>query len=653
MLNHFKNNITVYLYAVIALILEITTNIILYHNPLIYKPWYALSLLAIIILILILLNKGIVRYYICCSLIAIQGVINIASVIIFDMTGTLFDFGMFTLRNDAMSILEKIPMNFTYLFVLLILFSLYLIFVKDLAKKEEHHNNRYKIIVSSILLVSVLSANVYMTISINSTNISYMDRLYTSGDYYRTYGATSNFINQMYKGLLFSDIEEKPSEEIDDFIYKNISTPTEYFGISEGNNVVTILVESFEWFSFIQDSTSYPNGLYGLTQDDINYLFPNLTNFYNNSVKMVNNHQREKTDISENLSIIGSYPSDVYINYAYPNNTNAQTIPSILESIDSDIQTYSFHNNYQTFYNRENSILALGFDKFYGIEDMLELNTDTNNPVITNYSSIGEANLDSEMVEACKDLMFPTDKRFYTYITTLTMHGMYTERENLTRWFQKLDSINVLPKSDNVNDMKNDFRNYVAAVMEFDYALGLIVEDLTNKGLMDNTTIVIFGDHNAYYEGLTNYVKDIYNYDVDNYTNLYRTPLMIYDKNLEPQTITKFTTVSDIVPTIFDLLGIKYYSNLYFGNPIFSNEETLIYSRAYNEFLTDKIYFYNLNNIYYRADGVTDEYLDIIIEKCLKTLEKIDYITNIFYQDYFANEDNYSKFISNMNKINN
>lgn len=651
MINHLKNNITIYLYIFISIILELTTNIIIYHNPLIYKPWFGLTLLLSITFILFMIKKGFVRYVFASIFMIVQGIINLACVIIYDMTGTLFDFSMFTLRNDAMSILEKIPMNFTYLYIFFILFSLYLIFVKDLSKKEIHHNYKFKYIINSLLLLTTVTSNIFLTFSINNKTVDYKDRLYNSGDNYRTYGATSNFINQLYKGLIFNEVEEKESAVIDSFIYDQVSKDSKYFGISKGNNVVTILVESFEWFSFIQDLKNYPNGLNGLTEENIEYLFPNLTKFYNNSVKMVNNYSREKTDISENLSLIGSYPRDVYINYEYPNNTVAYTIPAILESMDSDIQTISFHNNSQTFYNRENSILALGFDEFYGFEDMLKLNSQ-DDEIIKNYSTSGEANLDSEMIERCKDIMFPTDKRFYTYITTLTMHGMYTERKNLSRWREKIDSINVLTKSDNDNDMKNDFRNYISAVMEFDYALGLIIEDLTNKGLMDNTTIVIFGDHNAYYEGLTNYVKDIYNYDHDNYNNLYRTPLMIYDSNINAQTIDKFTTIYDMVPTILDLLGIRHYSNLYYGNSVFNDEESILYSRAYDIFLTDEVYFSNFKNIYYQTENVDNNYMDMLENKALIVLEKLDYITSIFAYDYFKDEDNYNKFISKMNEIN-
>ena len=652
MLNHLKNNISIYLYIVIAVILELTTNVIIYRTPFIYNPWLALTFLSIICLIMSLIKKGVVRYYIASTFIIIQGIINLACTILYDMTGTLFDFSMFTLRNDAMSILEKIPMNFTYLYIFTLVSSLYLIFVKDLSKKEAHSNNKVKTIVTSISLVAIIITNAYLTISINDVNIDYKDRLYTEGDNYLSYGATSNFINEMYKGLVFNDINHITSSKIDSFIYESTNDETEYFGISKDNNLVTILVESFEWFSFIQDLENYPNGLNNLTEENIEYLFPNLTNFYDNSVVMTNNYAREKTDISENLSLIGSYPSDVYINYAYPDNTIAYSLPSILEALNDEIQTASFHNNYESFYNRYNYIPNVGFDAFYGVEDMLELNEDENNPTITHYSINGEANLDSEMIETCKDIMFPTDTKFYTYITTLTMHGMYTERENLTRWYEKMDSINVLEKSLDETDMKNDFRNYVAAVMEFDHALGLIMEDLTNKGLLENTTIVLFGDHNAYYEGLTNYVKNIYSNNHENYTNLFRTPLMIYDKNLTPREITKFTTIYDIVPTILDLFGINYYNNIYYGNPIFGNNESIIYSRAYDVFLTDKIYFSNLSRITYKDKTVDDEYLDMIENKALQILEKIDYVTNIFYEDYFGNSENYNKYINNLKSIN-
>ena len=613
-----KNNISLILYVVIAIILETLTNILVCGNPFILSPWFAISLLVLIVTLLSFIKKGIIRYYVASSLILVQGVLNLFCVILYDMTGTLFDYGMFNLRNDGMGILESIPMNFTYLYIFMILLSGYFMFVKKYANKENHPKVKWLNVISYTLIFTMACTNVFCIFKINNKNVSYKDRLYTTGNNYQRYGATSNFINQIYKGVFFSSIEEMDEETIDNYIYSNISSPTEYFGVSEGNNLVTILAESLEWTAFIYDKENYPNGLYDITQEQIDYLFPNLTYFYNNGVSLTNNYAREKTDISENLSIIGSYPTDVYINYDYPTNTNPFTVPNILKSSDNSIQTYSFHNGYASYYNRSESLKSLGFDKFYGMEDMFELSDSYDTPTMYDHAGDGERNLDSEMIITCKDLMFPTDTRFNTYITSITMHVMYYERDNLKKWYDKIDSINVLPKSSDEN--KNAFRNYVAAVMEFDYALGIIIEDLTKKNLLDNTTIVIFGDHNTYYQGLSNYVKNIYNYNDENYTNLYRTPMIILDSNLESQKITKFTTIYDVVPTILDLFGFKYYTNMYYGTSIFSDEESILYSRAYDIFLTDKIYFSSLTNILYKDKSVTDEYINQIETKSLTVL---------------------------------
>ncbi len=652
MKSFLKNNISIIGYLLITVFLELYTNFIICGNIIIEKPWIFITLVLFITSVLYLIRKGIIRYYLASFIILVQGVINLFCIILYDMTGTLFDFGMFNLRNDGMSILENIPMNFNYFYVFMILLSGYFIFMRSLSKKETRKNSLSINVINYVLIFSLLLSNIIYIVSINDKKVDYSERLYENGNNYQKYGTTSNFVNELYKGLVFSETEYMSSSKIDSFIYKNVSTPTSYFGKLENNNLVTILVESLEWTSFIMDPEKYPNGLYDLTQDEINYLFPNLTSFYNNGVSLVNNYTREKTDISESESIIGSYPTGVYINYDYPNNTNPFTIANSLKNSDPNIKTSYFHNGFSTYYNRNTVIPSYGFDNYYGLSEMLEISDSYSSPTMIDHTKNGERNLDSEMIITCKDLMFPTDTRFSTYITSITMHGMYYERENLKKWYDKLDSIGALPKSED-DEMKNTFRNYVAATMEFDYALGLIIEDLTNKDLIDNTTIVIFGDHNTYYQGLSNYVKNIYGYESENYTELYRTPLIILDSKLEAQEITKFTTTYDLVPTLLDLFGIKYFTNLYYGNSIFSDEASILYSRAYDIFLTDKIFFSNLNNILYKDESVDESYLKEVEKKALNILEKISYINQIFYQNYFGVQVNLNKYISNVNNINN
>ena len=77
------------------------------------------------------------------------------------------------------------------------------------------------------------TTNVFCIFKINNKKSSYEDRLYVSGNNYQMYGATSNFLNQIYKGLFFSSMEEMDEKKISDFIYSDISTPTKNFGISK------------------------------------------------------------------------------------------------------------------------------------------------------------------------------------------------------------------------------------------------------------------------------------------------------------------------------------------------------------------------------------------------------------------------------------
>ena len=149
-------------------------------------------------------------------------------------------------------------------------------------------------------------------------------------------------------------------------------------------------------------------------------------------------------------------------------------------------------------------------------------------------------------------------------------------------------------------------------------SLGIMMDDLESKGLLDKTTIVIFGDHNSYYQELSGYVKDLEDYTTDrNYTDLYKVPLMIYDKNLGHKVIGKFTCTSDIVPTITDLLGINTYSNLYYGNSVLSDEESVLYSRAYGFFVGDGVLARSMNNILFKSNKVPEDYMSDFKIFCL------------------------------------
>ena len=89
------------------------------------------------------------------------------------------------------------------------------------------------------------------------------------------------------------------------------------------------------------------------------------------------------------------------------------------------------------------------------------------------------------------------------------------------------------------------------------------------------------------------------------------------------------------MPTILDVLGIRGFKNLMYGVSAFSEESSVLYSRAYDKFLTDKIYFNSLSHITYQAP---DADLEDIEQKCITILDKISHTNRIFAGDFFKGE---------------
>lgn len=658
MRNWLKNNRLVLIFIVFSLIMEMSSVYAVEGVLVIKSPRLFFSVWGIVICLLLALKSNQIRMILCTVVLILQALMDLVFVVIYDMTGQYFDFGMFNLRNDAWGILESIPMNFIAFYTALFACGLFIIIgnrcVRKMKKVEVDKTAR---IVYSLLACACAGVAVFTSWQYNAdTEDKYNKMLNNPGSSsYANMGIMGNLVNEISKGLVYDETEKLSDEEIEGFLYEELSDKSPYFGISKDNNVVMILVESFEWFSFIQND-EYPNGL-GLSREDLEYLFPNLTKFYSQSVVMNNFHSKEKTDISETLSILGAYPTDAYVDYDFENNDMPQTVPNVLKELTGGtIAINSFHNGYKTFYNRDKTHASFGFESLSDCYDMIDMAQEavkqgiTSEPTMVNHMENGERNLDSEMILTCKDEMFPANGRFYTYITTITMHGIYYERENLKDNMEKLREV-YQPKGE--NESEEILMNYLTTVMDFDKALGIMMEDMEEKGILDNTTIVMFGDHNSYYQQLSNYVKDIEDYDTDRYyTDLYKVPLMIYDKNLEHQVIDKFTCTADMVPTVFDLLGIETYSNMYYGRSVFLEEESILYSRAYGIFVGEGIVCRNFNNILYYSDSVSSEYYGQFKNKAVALVNKIKYCDQIFYNNYFADETHMKTFIDNLKKIN-
>ncbi|MBR1890614.1 MAG: hypothetical protein IJ817_02890, partial [Clostridia bacterium] len=94
--------------------------------------------------------------------------------------------------------------------------------------------------------------------------------------------------------------------------------------------------------------------------------------------------------------------------------------------------------------------------------------------------------------------------------------------------------------------------------------------DTNGEKLIDTTTIVMFADHNAYYQDLSYKIAGVG--ETDTTKKAYNVPFVIYNKKLGSGEQTVFCNTYDIFPTLCDLYGFKFNRNLAQGHSVFSDD---------------------------------------------------------------------------------
>lgn len=639
-----KQNWIIIYTAISIILLELVAVFVTSHAFYIQKPWILVSQILLVVSILYALRTQFSRYILSIIILCLYAIFDLIFIVIYEMTGQVFDYTMLELKNDAFGILESVPINVTYFFVMAIIISSFIIFggrYLRIHEKGLYKFNRNFVVKLGIIIM----AGTLLHFSI-STQVSYRnyydEMLYANSDNsYKKMGISSNFLNQVYESKTKQNDKEMNELELTNYLYDDNQIKPSNFkeNYEKKYNVITILCESFEWMSFISDANAFPNGLklkdpklQGRSQQELSKeLFPNLYRLMGDSTVFGNFHSKEKTDISENYSYLGVYPTGTITNYDFYNNTMSMSMANTLKALDRDISCNIFHNGTNSFYNREIYEKTVGFDNYYAYDDLLTRDG------FTDWISEGERNLDSELISCFSDEIMPKNKRFYSYIITITGHGQYSYRKSLEKYYNLLSEygLKIDPTKD-MSDLDNAFITYVATSLEVDNMIGTLYSELEKKNLLDNTIITLFGDHNCYYQGLSNYVKDIPENFRDqsyNYPFLYCVPCIMHVPGLKHQVINKFSCTADIVPSIYDALGIDTYGNLLYGNSIYSREESILYSRAYNFFMTNDAIYTSLNHFKYQ-NGIIDIY--DITNKTTRLVNKIKHIDQVFYNDYFA-----------------
>ena len=669
-----KNNIYVFMWIGFAIFMELFSITFTDCKPYLSSPLYFLLILFSFCLILFLVPNRIAKIVIVSLLMLGQTALCVGFIFLYESNGTFFDFSMINMRDDAFGTIEDLSLNWTHLGISIGVLAL---FIGTMIGLEiyfrKHHAQKFKEkksfkisvgVVTALALVCLTIVPIYDGV-IQGQN-SYQNMLFNNNSsVYQQKGITANAVYEMLSGSLANKVKYDDLTPVDEALSaenENLYLETSQFnGISEGNNLVMIMVESFDW---------YPLTLY-YDAETINEIYPNITKFMQNGIVLNNFYAREKTDTSENNALLGSNPTGKYVNYDFENNKYPYSLVNMFKNKYPDVVANAFHQNTGSFYNRKVLFESYGFDYFYDIDDMADFG-------VTNEwnedSFKGERTKDSETMLHMVETMFPTDQQFLTYWLTFSMHGYYVERENFRNfvyvdqygveyengYYGYLDAKGVFPESK--EKKANYLRTYAAAMKDFDEALGIMMDYLEENNLLENTTIVMYADHNTYYNNLSKYGKGI---DETYNSELYRIPAIIYDQKLynaykdyagedamqvvygtnnnedyKCLTVSKFTNTIDLIPTVFDIFGIKGYNDLYPGTSIFIEDvESIIYSRAYGIFVTDKLICYSANDLLYTCEGFTEEDRQDFIERAEEYLRIKEITDLVFYSDYFASHE--------------
>ncbi len=410
----------------------------------------------------------------------------------------------------------------------------------------------------------------------------------------------------------FDALEQNASSDyiqLDTYVQsQTASLQNEYTGLFKGKNLIMISAEAFS--AEVIDEERTPT-LYRLATKGINF-----TDYYQPASAGTTGGEYE--NIFGMLPMLGGSSFKITAT-----RNNYLTIGSQLNRLNYN--GWAFHNNDYTFYDRDKTHNNLGYSNgFMGYGNGME-----------EYVTNQWPQSDLEMIEGTLPLYIDQEP-FNVYYMSVSGHNGYSVSANAMAK-KNWDRVKNLDYSDEV-------KGYLAANMELEDALTYLVNELEEKGIADDTVIVLGADHFPYgldYNaslGNMPYLSELYGYNVTNYLERDHNRLIIWSGCLEdddPIVVDDPVFSLDILPTLCNLFGVEYDSRLLPGRDVFSTTSPLIFNTNY-DWKTDKGTYLSWTNTFTPKDENT-VIPDGYVEK-MKTIvsNKIKYCDAVLKLDYFS-----------------
>lgn len=351
---------------------------------------------------------------------------------------------------------------------------------------------------------------------------------------------------QNSKRLVLSEDDKK---QIENWYKQNKEQlpDSDYKGKLKGKNLIILQVESLEAFLLNQKIEGQE-------------ITPSLNQILKNSIyfsqiyEQVSGGNSSDADLMTNTS---TYPvRDGSTFFRFPDN-KYNSLPILMKKLG--YYTSAFHPDGGGYWNWMPALKSMDFDK---CTDTTGFNVD---------EVIGLGLSDGSYLRQLKDILAKQPQPFYSFAVTLTSHMPFIMPEETKE----------LKLSDNIG--KTVLGDYFQAIHYTDKHIGKFLEGLDELGILDNSVVVIYGDHTGVHKYYKDKLETIQPREQWWYEDSMRIPLIIYSKDLQQQEVTKLGGHVDILPTVSYLMGVdenSYISTALGRNLLNTNKNFAVLSNG-------------------------------------------------------------------------
>lgn len=426
----------------------------------------------------------------------------------------------------------------------------------------------------------------------------------------------------------------------------SISSENEFSNIFEGKNVLVIHAESVQKFTL---DTSI-NGV---------SLTPNLNKLASEGIYFDNFYAEESVGTSSDseftfsTSLMPATSGTVAINYwdrEYP------TIQK--EFKKKGYYVFSMHGNNCSFWNRNLLHQSFGYDKFYCYTDSYNIDE-------TIGLGLSDKSFFKQSISYLKDIN-KNNSNWYGTMIMLTNHTPFSYISD----YSDLDvtyKSTVVDKETGKSTVKTFpylegtvLGNYFKSVHYADQAIGQLLSDMDKEGLLDNTVVVIYGDHDAKikkseYDFYYNYdfkTNSVLSSDDPNYHEVTdyeyeinrKVPFIIWTKDSKfNKKVSNVGGMIDVFPTLGNMFGLSNKYSL--GHDLFSVKNNVVVFSDGN-WVTDRMYYNSQKEEALLFDSDYPIGADYIEKNNLVAEERISVSNSIIIYDMIRSLDRQSKIMN-------